>query len=204
MPPAASAAVPIGTRARPGPGPRSRPWSGSTAGAASKVMMLIRTGQVQIKLPGDVQAPGPRFGQDMARPDSVTAGTTRMPAAWAATTYQARGRTAASRRSRSRPGRRRGRGPSGRPRRRPPPSRPPCRPPAGGSQRSQASRWPVASRVPAATELGRNGPGTGRGRCSDVDRARLDLGLAEPAELLRDRPAGQAELAGQLSVQFGR
>ena len=24
----------------------------------------------------------------------------------------------------------------------------------------------------------------------DVDRARLDLGLAEPAELLRDRPAG--------------
>ncbi len=37
----------------------------------------------------------------------------------------------------------------------------------------------------------------------DVDRARLDLGLAEPAELLRDRPARQAQLASQPGVQLG-
>ena len=60
----------------------------------------------------------------------------------------------------------------------------------------------MASSAPAATEAGRNGPGY-RARPSSTWIAGLDLGVAQPAELLRDRTARQAQFARQPGVQVG-
>ena len=57
---------------------------------------------------------------------------------------------------------------------------------------------------PGRHRTGQERPGVQGPAEFDVDRARLDLALAEPAELLRDRPARQAQFARQPGVQAGK
>ena len=57
---------------------------------------------------------------------------------------------------------------------------------------------------PGRHRAGQERPGVQGPAEFDVDRAGLHLGLAEPAELLRDRPARQAQLARQPGVQARR
>ena len=90
MPPAASAAVPIKNSRSARARAEVASLVSSTAGAASKVMMLIRRVRSRSSCRDTSKPPDPVSARNMARPDSVTAGTTRMPAACAATTYQRR------------------------------------------------------------------------------------------------------------------
>ena len=202
MPPAASAAVAIrnsrSARARAG----GRVLGEQHGRGRLEGDDADPPGQVQVQLAGHLQARGSRFGQehrqaglghrrdhDDARRvgrDDVPPAAGQPPAAGPVVgpdAAGARGPVAGLVGGRHRPGHR----PGGQLR----------KPPLAGLAVTGGQQRPGRHRA-GQERAGVQGPAE-----FDVDRARLDLGLAEPAELLRDRPARQAQLARQPGVQLG-
>ena len=90
MPPAASAAVAIRNSRSARARARAPSLVSSTAGAASKVTMLTRRVRSRSSWRATTRPGDAVSARNMARPYSVTAGTTMRLAVCAATTYQRR------------------------------------------------------------------------------------------------------------------
>src|SRR5580704_2030415 len=167
MPPAASAAVASrkSRSARSNAATASSPWPSSTAGTSSKAVTQTRRVRSRPSCPEAVYPRDLDSTRNIARPDSVTAGTTTMSATWPATTYH---RCPYSRQP---PGARSARtlsGPGDQWPASPAAARVPVTDPSAsnGSQCSAAARSPARS-TPPARLLDRNGPGY-RARPSSV------------------------------------